>query len=79
MLLFAGVVLDGLELASLARAVDDHIHIGRHGTFGFFEVDGEDGLGHFISPLNYEVLYLVSLKRIYEVFKKMSSIILNIF
>jgi hypothetical protein len=76
---FAGVVLCGLELASLAGTMDYHVHVFRLGTLGFGQGDGESGLRHFISPLSYEVLYLVSLKRIYEVFKKMSSIIFKYF
>lgn len=79
MFCFAGVVLCGLELASLAGAMDYHVHIFRLGTLGFGQGDGESGLRHFISPLSYEVLFLVSLKRIYEVFKKMSRTFLKIF
>lgn len=76
---FAGVVLCGLELASLAGTVDYHVHVGGNRAFGFFNLDGESGLRHFISPLSYEVLFLVSLKRIYEVFNKMSRTFFKIF
>lgn len=74
---FAGVILCGLELASLAGTMDYHVHVGGNRTFGFFNLDGESSLRHFISPLSYEVLHLVSLKRIYEVFKKMSRTFLR--
>jgi hypothetical protein len=76
---FAGVVLYGLELTSLAGTVDYHVHVGRNRAFGFFNLDGESGLRHFISPLSYEVLHLVSLKRRYEIFKKMSRTFLRFF
>ena len=76
---FAGVVLCGLELASLAGTMDYHVHVFRLGTLDFGQSDGESGLRHFISPLSYEVLHLVSLKRIYEVFKKMSRTFLRFF
>ena len=48
---FAGVVLCGLELASLAGTMDYHVHVFRLGTLGFGQSDGESGLRHFISPL----------------------------
>ena len=74
---FAGVVLCGLELTSLAGTMDYHVHVFRLGTLGFGQGDGEYSLGHFLSPLSYEVLYLVSLKSIYALSQKMSSIILR--
>ena len=48
---FAGVVLCGLELSSLAGSMDYHVHVFRLRTLGFGQGDGEGGLGHFLSPL----------------------------
>jgi hypothetical protein len=59
--------------------MDYHVHVFRLGTLGFGQGDGESGLRHFISPLSYEVLYLVSLKSIYVLSQKMSSNILRNF
>ena len=52
---FAGVVLCGLELASLAGTMDYHVHVFRLGTLSFGQGDSKSSLGHFLSPLRYVV------------------------
>jgi hypothetical protein len=55
---FAGVVLCGLELASLAGTMDYHVHVFRLGTLAVVDIDSKQSLRHFHSPLDNHAFFV---------------------
>ena len=55
---FAGVVLCGLEFASLAGTMDYHVHVFRLGTLAVVDIDSKQSLRHFSLLLDNHAFFV---------------------